>query len=114
MFRRSKMDDVSPQDAVGLHERGAVLLDVREPDEWVAGHAPGAMHVPLAGVRDASARFADQEVLIVCRSGGRSAKAAETLAQAGVKVRNVAGGMTSWAAAGLPVVRDDGAPGAVA
>lgn len=114
MFRRSKMEEVSPQDAVDLHGRGAVLLDVREPDEWVAGHAPGAMHVPLAGVSDAAARFAGQEVLTVCRSGGRSAKAAETLAKAGVKVRNVAGGMTSWAAAGLPVVRDSGAPGAIA
>lgn len=113
MFRRSKKDEVSPQDAVGLHERGAVLLDVREPDEWAAGHAPCATHVPLAEVGDAAARFADQEVLTVCRSGGRSAKAAETLAQAGVRVRNVAGGMTSWATAGLPVVRDDGAPGAI-
>lgn len=108
------MDEVSPQDAVDLRERGAVLLDVREDDEWAAGHAPGAMHVPLAGVGDAAARFSDQEVITVCRSGGRSAKAAETLAQAGVKVRNVAGGMTSWAAAGLPVVRDDGASGAIA
>ena len=114
MFQRSKIDEVSPQDAVGLHEKGAVLLDVREPDEWAAGHAPGAIHVPLAGVSDAAARFAGQEVLAVCRSGGRSAKAAETLAQAGVEVRNVAGGMTAWAADGLPVVRDDGALGAVA
>ena len=109
-----KVDDVSPQDAVGLHERGAVLLDVRESDEWAAGHAPDAIHVPLAGVSDTASRFANQEVLTVCRSGGRSAKAAEMLAQAGITVRNVVGGMTSWAAAGLPVVRDDGAPGAVA
>ena len=108
-----KVDDVSPQDAAGLHEAGAVLLDVREDDEWAAGHAPNALHVPLAGVGDAASRFADQEVLAICRSGGRSAKAAETLAQAGIKVRNVAGGMNSWAEAGLPVVRDDGAPGAV-
>ena len=109
-----KVDDVSPEDAIGLHERGAVLLDVREDDEWAAGHAPEAIHVPLARVGDAASRFADQEVLTVCRSGGRSAKVAETLAQAGIAVRNAAGGMTSWTAAGLPVVRDDGAPGAVA
>lgn len=113
MSQGSKIDDVSPQDAVGLHEKGAVLLDVREPDEWAAGHAAGATYVPLAGVSDAAARFADQEVLTVCRSGGRSTEVAETLAQPGAKVRNVAGGMTSWAAAGLPVVRDDGAPGAI-
>lgn len=87
MFRRSKTEEVSPQDAVGLRERGAVLVDVREPDELAAGHAPGATHVPLAGVGDAAARFAGQEILTVCRSGGRSAKAAETLAQAGARVR---------------------------
>jgi len=109
-----KVEEVSPQDAVGLREAGAGLLDVREVDEWAAGHAPDAIHVPLAGVSDAASRFAGQEVLAICRSGGRSATAAETLAQAEVKVRNVAGGMTAWAEAGLPVVRDDGAPGAVA
>ena len=108
------IDEVSPHDAAGLRERGAVLLDVRELDEWAAGHAPDAVHVPLAEVQTTAARFTGQEVLTVCRSGGRSAKAAETLAQAGVEVRNVNGGMTAWAAAGLPVVRDDGAPGAVA
>ena len=114
MSQRSKIEEVTPQDAAGLREKGAVLLDVREPDEWAAGHAPDAIHVPLAGVSDAAARFAGREVLAVCRSGGRSAKAAETLAQAGIEVRNVAGGMTAWAAAGLPVMRDDGTPGAVA
>ncbi len=114
MSEDPKIDDVSPQDSVGLREKGAVLLDVREPDEWAAGHAPDAVHVPLTDVQKTAARFAGQEVLTVCRSGGRSAKAAETLAGAGVKVRNVAGGMTAWADAGLPVVRDDGAPGTVA
>lgn len=114
MFRRRKTNDVSPQEAVGLREQGAVLVDVREADEWAAGHAPGAVHVPLAEVSDATARFADQEVLAVCRSGGRSAKAAELLAAAGIEVRNVDGGMSSWAAAGLPVVRDDGSAGVVA
>lgn len=114
MSQRSKIDEVSPQDAAGLREKDAVLLDVREPDEWAAGHAPNAIHVPLAEVETTAARFAGREVFAVCRSGSRSAKAAETLAQAGIEVRNVAGGMTAWAAAGLPVMRDDGTPGAVA
>ena len=114
MFEGSKIDEVSPKDAAGLRERGAVLLDVREPDEWAVGHAPDAVHVPLAQVEFSAPRFAGQQVLAVCRSGGRSAKAAETLARAGITVRNVAGGMSSWAKAGLPVVRDDGAPGVVA
>lgn len=114
MSQPSKIEEVSPQDAAGLSEKGAVLLDVREPGEWAAGHAPDAIHVPLTEVEAAAARFAGQQVLALCRSGNRSAKAAETLARAGVEVRNVAGGMTAWAAAGLPVTRDDGAPGAVA
>lgn len=114
MSQSSTIDEVSPQEAADLRDRGAVLLDVREPDEWSAGHAPDAVHVPLAEVEARALRFAGREVLAVCRSGGRSAKAAETLARAGIEVRNVAGGMTSWAEAGLPVVRDDGAPGAVA
>jgi len=111
---RSTIDEVTPEGALGLQAAGGVLLDVREDDEWAAGHAPGAVHVPLAEVGDAASRFDGQQVLAVCRSGGRSAKAAELLATAGIDVRNVAGGMTSWAEAGLPVVRDDGSPGAIA
>ena len=92
---------------------GAVLLDVREDEEWGAGHAPHAEHVPLGAVEAAAHRFPGRKVLAVCRSGGRSAKAVEALAAAGVDVGNVAGGMTGWAAAGLPVVRDDGSSGHV-
>ena len=91
-----------------------MLLDVREPAEWAAGHAPDAVHVPLAEVKTSASRFAGLEVLTVCRSGGRSAKAAETLARAGIAVRNVTGGMTAWAEVGLPLLTDDGARGTVA
>ena len=114
MFRRQKIDEVTPQDAGGLQDQGAVLVDVRENDEWTAGHAPDGVHLPLAYVRDAVSRFDGQQVLAVCRSGRRSTKATEILAAAGIDVRNVAGGMAAWAEAGLPVVRDDGAAGAVA
>lgn len=114
MSRGREIEQVSPQEAAARRERGAVLLDVREPAEWAGGHAPGAVHLPLAGVSTAAPRFGDAEVLAVCRSGNRSAKAAEALAAAGVEVRNVAGGMSAWMEAGLPVVRDDGSPGEVA
>lgn len=109
----SQFGEVSPTGGAGLRDRGAVLLDIREPEEWEAGHAHDAVHVPLAEVETTAARFAGQEGLTICRSGGRSAKAAETLAREGIDVRNVTGGITAWAGAGLPVVRDDGAPGAV-
>ena len=113
MFGRSKAHEVRPGDVAEHRGRGAVLVDVREDDEWTAGHAPDAVHVPLGRVGEAVDRFAGQEVLTVCRSGARSGRAAKTLAAAGVDVHNVAGGMAAWAAAGLPVVRDDGSPGQV-
>jgi rhodanese-related sulfurtransferase len=89
---------------------GAFLLDVREDDEWVAGHAPGAVHVRL---RDLSARFGelpdDREVYVICRSGNRSAYAAQALAGAGLNAINVADGMTGWAVAGRPMISENGA-----
>lgn len=115
MFKpRTTPEEVTPADAAALQRTGALLLDVREDEEWCSGHAPDAIHLPLSEVTGAAARFEGRHVLTVCRSGGRSAQAAEALAAAGVDVRNVAGGMSSWAEAGLAVVRDDGMPGTVA
>ena len=113
MFGRNKTTEVRPADVAEYRGRGAVLVDVREDDEWTAGHAPNAVHVPLGRVSEAANRFAGQKVLTLCRSGARSGRAAKTLAAAGVDVHNVAGGMAAWAAAGLPVVRDDGSHGQV-
>ena len=76
----------------------AYLLDVRENDEWDAGHAPGAVHIPLGTLGDRAAEVPqDQKVYVVCRSGGRSAQAATALNQAGWDAVNVAGGMQDWA-----------------
>ena len=94
-----------------LADGEAVLLDVREDNEWQAGHATGAVHVPL-GQLDPS-RFVGQSVVAVCRSGNRSGKAAVILAEAGVDVVNLNGGMQAWADRGLPVVAHDGRPGTV-
>lgn len=91
----------------------ATLLDVRETDEWTAGHAPQAAHIPL-GDLDPAAFRPDQELIAVCRSGRRSDKAAQRLRAAGLTVHNLTGGMQAWAAAGLPVRRADGTPGTVA
>jgi len=113
LFGTPRIHDVDPKEAAGLQEQGAVLLDVREDDEWTAGHAPGALHLPLAGVAGAMARFGGRQVVAVCRGGNRSAQAATALARAGIDVRNVSGGMSAWAAAGLAVVRDDGSTGSV-
>jgi rhodanese-related sulfurtransferase len=110
----SRLPDLDPgQAAALLDRRAAVLIDVREPAEWIAGHAPQAVHLPLAQLRP-DAMSQGETVIAVCRSGNRSGKAAELLAAAGVPVHNLAGGMGAWARAGLPVVTDDGRTGEVA
>lgn len=93
----------------------AVLLDVREDDEWEAGHVEGARHIPMG---DLPARFADVaaladaaptgELVVVCRSGGRSAQVVAWLTQHGVDAVNLDGGMGAWAAAGRPMVSETG------
>ena len=91
----------------------AVLLDVRENDEWMAGHAPGAVHVPMRQVEqrldELAAVFPDAPVHVVCRSGGRSARVTAYLKQAGWDAVNVDGGMRAWAAAGRPMVAESNA-----
>ena len=88
---------------------GAFLLDVREDDEWAAGHAPDAVHVRLG---ELGARVGDvprdREVYVICRSGIRSAYAAQALAGVGLSTVNVADGMTGWAVAGRPMISEDG------
>ncbi|MEU7381488.1 MULTISPECIES: rhodanese-like domain-containing protein [unclassified Streptomyces] len=99
-------------------EDGDFLLDVREDDEWRAGHAEGALHIPLS---EFVARYGeltgaapqDGRINVICRSGGRSAQVAMYLVQQGVDAVNVDGGMQVWAASGRPVVTDEGQPGQV-
>ncbi len=94
----------------------AYLLDVREPAEWAAGHAPGAYHVPMMQI---PARLdevpGDRPVVVVCRVGERSAHVTAYLRANGFdNVQNLDGGMQDWVAAGRPLVSDDGSPAWVA
>lgn len=86
-------------------EERAVLLDVREPAEWRAGHAKGARHVPLGKLAVAMKDLPrDVPVVVVCASGARSAMAARRLGAAGfTRVHNLRGGMAAWRRAGLPM-----------
>ncbi|HEY6276064.1 MAG TPA: rhodanese-like domain-containing protein [Streptosporangiaceae bacterium] len=103
-------EDVSQVPAAQVPD-GAFLLDVREPDEWEAGHVPGALHIPLGQLSARAGEIGrDREVYVICRSGHRSGRAARALAGAGWQVHNVAGGMTGWQAAGRPMTSDDGQP----
>ena len=88
--------------AQALH-RGHVL-DVRNPDEFAAGHVPGALAMPLHVVPLRSSELIrSQTYYVICESGGRSAHACAHLGQQGVDARSVVGGMAAWRAAGLPV-----------
>ncbi len=94
---------------------GAWLLDVRENEEWAAGYAPGARHIPLGELSARSGEIPqDQAVYVICRAGHRSGWVAQALANAGWDAINVAGGMQDWAAAGRPMATDSGAPPYVA
>jgi rhodanese-related sulfurtransferase len=92
----------------------AVFLDVREPDEWQAGHIEEATHIPLA---DLPARIGelspDDALVVVCRSGARSGRAVAWLNQNGFDTQNLDGGMVAWAAAGRKMVSETGEAPAV-
>jgi rhodanese-related sulfurtransferase len=89
---------------------GVFLVDVREDDEWTAGHAPDAKHVRLADLGARAGELPrDQEVYLICRSGARSAYAAQVLASEGWQTVNVADGMTGWAVADRPMISETGA-----
>ncbi|GAA2494693.1 rhodanese-like domain-containing protein [Winogradskya humida] len=96
-------------------EPSAYLLDVREPDEWAAGHAPDAHHLPMMEVPARIAEIpTDAEVVVVCRSGGRSGQVVSYLMGNGWdNVRNLDGGMQAWSADGRDVVSENGQPARV-
>lgn len=98
--------EVSVAEADELREAGALVLDVREPSEWATGHIEDATLIPLG---ELAARVdelpRDRDVVVVCRSGNRSAQGRDVLLAAGfLAVTSMAGGMTDWIASGLPVI----------
>lgn len=98
--------EVEPARARELAERhGALIIDVREPDEWAQARIPGAIHIPLGQIRERAHEIPrDRPVILQCRSGNRSAGATRTLLDLGfANVHNLAGGIGDWAADGFPV-----------
>ena len=107
------VNEVSIGDFVAvLGESGANtavrVVDVRESDEYISGHVPGALHAPLSSLPDFVDLF-DSEVMtfVICRAGSRSMRACEYLESLGKKVTNVAGGTGAWIAIGHPVTVGD-------
>lgn len=106
LLGRRSVPEVTPEEALRRQQAGALIVDVREPEEWRAGHIPGAVHVPL-GELSGRVRELDpeRELILVCRSGNRSAQATALLQQAGFRqVYNLAGGLIAWGRHRLPII----------
>ena len=98
--------EVTVAKAAELRDGGAFILDVRQPEEWNEGHIPDATLIPLDQLPSRINEVPkDQPVVVVCRSGNRSAAGRDILLDAGFpNVTSMGGGMNSWAAKGLPTV----------
>ena len=104
---KKKITEISPTEAAAKSKSGeAVIIDVREKDEWDEEHIPDATHVSRGTIElDIEEKVPDSDAMIICHcgGGGRSALAAENLQKMGYKnVRSMAGGLKAWRAAGLP------------
>ena len=89
---------------------GLRVLDVREPEEWRHGHIEGAVHIPLGDLPGRVGEVPEEQTLVVCRVGGRSAQAVTYLSRLGRDVVNLHGGLVEWEQAGRPLVSDTGDP----
>jgi rhodanese-related sulfurtransferase len=97
-------DRISPLEAQNRLEAGAVLVDVREQDEWNVVHAPNATLIPLSEFQVRYSEMPkDKEIILICAGGVRSAQAAQFAAQNGYTTTNLEGGINAWMAHGLPV-----------
>ena len=97
--------DVDPVEARALMDAGWRVLDVRTDAEWAEGHISGSQHVPMDQVVENIGDHLDHPLLVVCASGGRSARVAQYLVLQGLEAANLDGGLFAWEAAGLPVER---------
>jgi rhodanese-related sulfurtransferase len=103
------VNEVSANEALQLLDGDVVLLDVRQEDEWNAGHAPMASLIPLAELPDHLDELPrDRLIICACRSGGRSLRAATFLQENGFDVVNLTGGMMAWFDEDLPFESDSG------
>jgi rhodanese-related sulfurtransferase len=95
---------LTPAQAGAALAEGAVAIDVREPEEWDAGHLDGSVLIPLGELQARAGELPrDRPLVIVCRTGARSGYAADALVAAGYDASNLAGGLFAWTAAALPL-----------
>ncbi len=102
---KARIREISPSDSIALHAGGqsTVFIDVREPNEWNLGHIPGALHIPRGTLEThiEAAANRDQQIVLYCASGNRTALAADTMQQMGyTNVASMASGFRGWIEAG--------------
>ena len=97
--------EITVSEAAKLRDQGAFILDVREHDEWTQGHIPGATLIPLGELPNRLNEVPkDKTVVVVCRTGHRSAQGRDILLNAGyTTVTSITGGMTQWQLEGYPI-----------
>lgn len=112
---RTEILEIAPNEVARHHHR--VLIDVREPAEFATGHIEGAINIPrgvlefevvadpaVANVSDPALSHKEQTIVVYCRTGGRAALAVQSLQRLGFRdVSSIAGGISGWIEAGLPV-----------
>lgn len=107
--RVSGISEINTLEATRLMNEDALMLDVREDNEWAVGHIPNAKHIRLGQLSDQLSqleKFKDQPIVVYCRSGNRSGRACALLKKAGfANANNLAGGITAWEQANLPITR---------
>ena len=107
------LPSIDPDTAFG-RSTDAVLLDVREYEEWMSGHAPMAVHIPMSQLTKRVGELdRGRTIVCMCRSGNRSAQVTDWLRRNGFDAINMSGGMSAWAAFGHPLVNHAGNPGVV-
>ncbi len=101
-------------DAAAAEPDTTVLLDVREYEEWMAGHAPTATHIAMSQLAERVVELdKSRRIVCICRSGNRSARVTEWLRSQGFDAVNMSGGMSAWSSFGHPLVNHAGHPGVV-
>lgn len=114
MFAHSPQRTTDP-DELARRAEEHVILDVRGPDEWQAGHIDGSVHIPMDQLSDRWHELpADTPIITVCRSGQRSGQVARALTTRGYDATNLDGGLQAWHRRGLPLTAADGTAGRVA
>jgi rhodanese-related sulfurtransferase len=107
--RAAGINQINTLEATRLMNEDALMLDVREDNEWAVGHIPNAKHVRLGQLSDQLStleKFKEKPIVVYCRSGNRSATACAMLKKAGfAKANNLAGGIIAWEQAHLPITR---------